>query len=246
MRVRYVYVVVAGALVMFAIEMVRQRREGQYVRAITAEIVQRAGAADNRSRVIALRDYLRERVTYREAVHGDRPFLRATAAETLHSGQGYCGEVTRAFINMADAVGVQSQRINLYGRDNHVVAEAELRPGEFVLVDSQNPPHVRDLESLDEVILRPEYDDYSTLHLRRLHLNWLVTRVKLELGPLTYLIENPHALKSALWLALAVTLLVGNFLLIGGRSLARRMLTRRGWAPVIDDRELEVSPNQVG
>src|SRR5262245_48232553 len=212
MRVRYVYVVVAGALAMFAIEMVRQRREGQYVKAVAAEIVQRAGAADHRSQVIALRDYLRERVTYREAVHGDRPFLRATAAETLHSGQGYCGEVTRAFINMADAVGVRARRINLYGGDNHVVAEVELGPGERALVDSQNPPHVRDLESLDQVILRPEYDDYSTLHLRRLHVNWLVSRVKLELGPLTYLIENPHALKSILWMTLAMTLIAGKFL----------------------------------
>jgi len=46
-----------------------------------------------------------------------------------------------------------------YGGDNHVVAEAELRPGERVLVDSQNPPHVRDLEPLDEVILILEHTE---------------------------------------------------------------------------------------
>lgn len=231
---------------MFSFEVVRQYREGQYVKAIAKEIVQKAGAVDNRSRVIALRDYLRERVTFREARHDDRPFLRATAAETLRSGKGYCGEVTRAFINMAAAVGVQAQRINLYGGANHVVAEAELRPGEEALVDSQNPPHVRDLEPLDQVILRPEYNDYSTLNLRRLRLNWLAPHVKLELGPLTYWIENPHALKSGLWLALAMTLLAGKFLFIGGRSPARKLLARRGWALVVDDRKFEVSRNKVG
>jgi len=133
-----------------------------------------------------------------------------------------------------------------YGGDNHVVAEAELRPGERVLVDSQNPPHARDLEPLDEVILRLEYYDYSTLHLRRLHLNWLVSRVKLELGPLTYWTENPHALKSGLWLALAMTLLVGKFLFMGERSPARILLARGGWAPVVDERDFEVGPNEVG
>ena len=246
MRVKYVYVVIAGALAMFSIEAVRQRQESQYVKAIAAEVVQKAGAEDNRSRVIALRDYLRARVTFRGAVHDGRPFLRASAADTLRSHNGYCGEVTRAFINLAAAIDIRAQRINLYGGDNHVVAEAELRPGERVLVDSQNPPHVLDLEPLDEVILRPEYSDYSRLHLRRLHLNWLVSRVKFEMGPLTYWIENPHALKSGLWLALAMTLLAGNFLLMGDRSPARRLLAGRGWTPVVEDRTLEVSPNEVG
>ena len=64
---------------MFSIELVRQYRESQYVKAIAAEIVQKAGAEDTRSRVIALRDYLRERVTFRGAMHNDRSFLRATA-----------------------------------------------------------------------------------------------------------------------------------------------------------------------
>jgi hypothetical protein len=231
---------------MFSIEVVRQYQEGQYVKAIAAEIVQKAGAEDNRSRVIVLRDYLRERVTFRNARHDDRPFLRATTAETLGSGKGYCGEVTRAFINLAAAVGVQARRINLYGGDNHVVAEAELRPGEEVLVDSQNPPHVRDLEPLDQVILRSEYDDYSTFNLRRLRLDRLAPHVKLELGQLTYWIENPHALKSGLWLALAMTLLAGKFLFIGGRSPARRLMARRGWALVVDDRKFEVSQRKVG
>lgn len=239
--------IVALTLILSLSEAVTQYRNSQYIKSVAEEIVRKANATDNRSRVIALRDYLRRHVTYQDAPESGRPFFRASAADTLRSGKGFCGEVTRAFIRLAAAVGIRAQRINLYGSDNHVVAEAELSPGVRVLVDGQNPPHIRDLEPLDQVILRPEYDDYSTLHLRRLHINWLVTRVKLEMGPLTYWIENPHALKSGLWLALALALLIARLLFLGGRSLARRLLARRGWVKVVDGGVLgELKARQVG
>jgi hypothetical protein len=159
----------------------------------------------------------------------------------LQSGKGYCGEVTRAFIRMADAVGIRAQRINLYGAINHVVAEVELKPDERVIVDSQNPPLLLDLETLDHVILRPEYTDYSTLNLRRLRLSWLVSRVKLEMGPLTYWTESPNALKAGLWLAVALVLLSGKLLLVCGRPLVRKLLARRGWVKSPDSIVLKVS-----
>ncbi len=235
-RLRYFYwPIIALALVFSSIEAIKQYRESLYVKSLAEEIVQKANAGDNRSRVAALRDYVREHVSYRSAEHDDRPFLRSSAAETLREGKGYCGEVTRAFIRMADAVGIQAQRINLYGQYNHVVAEAELSPGDRVIVDCQNPPQVRDLEPLDQVIMRPEYHDYSTLNLRRLRLNWLVSRIKLEMGPLTYWTENPHALKSGLWGGLAFALLFGKLMLICGRRLTRALLARHGWVKVADD-----------
>src|SRR5262245_51157167 len=191
------------SIVMSFTETITQRQNSRYVKSLAEEIVQKANAHDNRARVIALRDYIREHVRFQGAPEEDRPFLRASAAETLRSGRGYCGEVTRAFIRLADAVGIRAQRINLYGRLNHVVAEAELSPGNRVLVDSQNPPQLRDMETLEQVMLNPDYDDYSTLHLRRLHINWLVSRVKLQMGSLTYWVESPHALKAGLWAAAA-------------------------------------------
>jgi hypothetical protein len=227
-------------------EAITQRNNNRYIKSVAEDIVQKAKANDNRARVIALRDYLREHVSYRDASEEDRPFLRASAAETLRSGQGYCGEVTRAFIRLADAEGIRAQRINLYGRLNHVVAEAELSPGNRVLVDSQNPPQVRDLETLEQVMLRPDYDDYSTLHLRRLHLNWLVSRVKLQMGSLTYWVESPHALKSSLWAASAMTLLIGRFLFMTGRTLGRKLLVRRGWVKVINELNMEVQHSEAG
>ncbi len=249
MRLTYFYwVVLAGALMMASMEATEQLQESRYIKSIAEEVVRKAGAVDNRSRVIALRDYLRGQVTFQGALHDDRPFMRATAAETLHSGKGYCGEVTRAFICLTDAVGIRSRRINLYGSDNHVVAEAELRPGERVLVDGQYPPHINDLEPLDQALLRPEYDNYSTLHLRRLGwlgLNWLAPSVKLKIGPLTYWIENPHALKSGVWLVVALALLIGKFLFTSALSLARKLLARAGWVKVINGGKLEVGHSEV-
>ncbi|MFN7948466.1 MAG: transglutaminase-like domain-containing protein [Blastocatellia bacterium] len=203
-------------------------RDSQYVRSVASRVVQEANAADAQAKVIALRDYLRRHVRYQEAATEGRPFLRDSAADTLRSGKGYCGEVSRAFIVMADTVGIRAQRINLYGKAQHVVAEAELAPGNRVIVDCQNPPQIADLEPLDQVIQRPEYDDYYTLNLRRLHLNWLVTRVKLEMGPLTYWVERPHAINASLWFLLAAAMLG----LKGLRLLARAYLKWRGWVHI--------------
>lgn len=228
---RYYFWLVVIALAMGMIETVRQYRESLYVRSIALEVVQQAGAADTRSRIIALRDFLRAKVSYQGAPYEARPFLRATAAETLRSGVGYCGEITRAFICLADAIGIRAQRINLVGKHLHVVAEAELAPGQHVIVDGQNPPAIVDLEQLDKVILRPEYDDYYTLNLRRLRANWLVSRIKMQLGPLTYWTENPHALLAALWFGLALTLITAR----GIRQLLRFGLRRRGWIHVSNE-----------
>ena len=218
-----------------------QYRDSEYVRDVALSVVGRANATDNRSRILALRDYLRANIHYIGVSKEDRPFLRATAAETLETGEGYCGEATRAFICMAAEVGIRSQRINLYGRTPHVVAEAELGPGERLIVDCQNPPEIADLETLDKVMLRPEYDDYYTLNLRRLRLNWLVSRVKLRMGDLTYWTENPHALKACSWFLLAVVLVVLNAM----RSLLRFVLRRRGWIHISDEESIDAAANAL-
>jgi hypothetical protein len=230
------------ALVAGLMECIFQLQDSLFVRKITASVISQAQATDNRAKVIAIRDYLRARVSWQGLPVDGRPFLRGSAADTLRTGKGYCGEVSRAFIVMADAVGIRAQRINLYGKAQHVVAEAELSPGNRVIVDCQNPPRIADLEPLDQVILRPEYDDYYTLNLRRLHLNWLVTRIKLEMGPLAYWTENPHALKALFWFLLAAVLL----LIKGLRLLVRAELKRRGWLHVSDVQALQESVQGYG
>jgi hypothetical protein len=219
--------VVAAFLVPIGVEAFLQWREDRYVHDVATRAIREAHATTPREQVIALRDYVRAHVTFHGADddHADRPFFRATAEDTLRSGLGYCGEDSRAFINLSRSVGIEAQRVNLYGRVMHVVAEVELEPHQRLVVDAQSPPLVVDLEPLDEVILRPEYDDYYTLNLRRLHLGWLVSRVRLEMGPLTYWAENPHALTAALWgLGLAAVLA-----LRAARVTLRYVLHRRGW-----------------
>jgi Transglutaminase-like superfamily len=208
-------------------ESVQQWRESRFVRVITEQVVSRV-PHDRRSQVIAIRDYLRSHVTAVGAPYDNRPFLRASAAETLRSGKGYCGEVSRTFICMAGALGIPAQRINLYGRKQHVVAEAKVGPGDDYIVDSQMPPTIRDLERLDDVIRRPEFDDYYTLNLRRLRISWLVTRLRFRMGLFTYWTENPDALKALFFFLVAGILLA----LRAARSAVRRLITARGWVHV--------------
>ena len=220
--------IAAGLLACLMVrEAVLQSVEEAYLEETAWRVVNDAHALTARDRVIALRDYVRANVDFRGAPGEDdgRPFLRATAADTLQTGLGFCGEDSRAFIGLARAVGIEAQRVNLYGSLNHVVAEVELVPHQRLVVDAQRRPQIVDLEPLDEVILRPEFDDYYTLNLRRLHLGWLVSRVRFEMGALTYWTENPHALTAALWGLLALGLL---FLRVA-RVALRVFLHRRGW-----------------
>lgn len=232
---RHVAIIIFGAAILLALfESALQVRDGRFVRRLALQVVREARASTPREQVIALRDYIRAHVTHEGVPLDGRPFLRASARETLLSGKGYCGEVTRTFICMAGALGMRAQRINLWGKAPHVVAEVELAPKERVVVDCQNPPAIPDLEPLDKVILRPEYDDYYTLNLRRLRIAWIFSRVKMQMGPLTYWTENPHALKAALWFFLAWLIAMGHI----ARILLRYLLHRRGWVHVTEARAL--------
>jgi Transglutaminase-like superfamily len=212
-------------VLMAALQLAFQFQERWYLQEVTHAIVKDAGAKTTEEKVLALRGYIRKNVEFRNAPTNDRPFLRATAAETLQSGKGYCGEVSRTFICMARVLDIRAQRINLYGKKPHVVAEAELSDGQNVIVDCQNPPHIAGLEPLDKVMLRGDYDDYSTLNVRRLGLDGLFSRIKMQMGPFVYWGENPHALKALVFVVLAFGLL----LIRPFRWSIRTILQRRGW-----------------
>lgn len=225
-RSRAYWLVIALLLLPVGVETALQAREDAFIRETALRVVREAHAVTPRERVIALRDFVRRSVT----AHGapgteDRPFLRATAEDTLRSGLGYGGEGSRVFVNLARAIGIEAQRVNLYGFTTHVVAEVELEPRQRLIVDAQSPPMIDELEPLDQVILRPEFDDFYTVNLRRLHLGWLVSRLHLEMGPHTYWVENPHALSAASWACAIVVLLM----LRVGRDVVRGVLHRRGW-----------------
>ena len=193
----------------------RHYREQQWLAAKANEIVERAGAKTRREQVMALRDYLRRNVRYENALHDARPFLRDSARTTIESGRGYCGEATRAFINLAAPLGFEAQRVNLYGRVNHVVAEVEIDPGTSILVDPQensstNPYLDARDRSVDEVVGCTDslFQDYSNIHLRRLPvISMIVQRVRMKNNWLTWTMENP-------WLILADCFLAASLMLI--------------------------------
>jgi hypothetical protein len=230
-------IVMTACLVFAASDLVRYHRDDVYVRGVAEKVVREAGATDTKSKVVALRDYLRSHVD-NEGLAGDgsgRPFLRSGAADTLRTGKGLCGEVSRAMIVMASDVGIRAQRVNLYGQLQHVVAEVEIAPHQYVIVDAQNPPQIEDLETLDKVILRPEYDDYSTLNLRRLHLQGFVPRLKLDMSFLTLWLERPNLIKATLFLLAAFLALSGIIM----RFALRGFLHQRGWVHHSDEKLLK-------
>ena len=220
--------VVAVLSLLASSEAVRQHLESTRIHELAARVIADAHATDRTTKVTALRDYIRTHVTNKGAPYydADRPFLRATALETMTSGLGFCGEDTRAFIVLAGAVGIPAGRINLYSRQySHVVAVTDLGDGRPVIVDAMTPPFIPDLEGLDRAMLTHDYVDYSTLNLRRLHLTWLFSRIKLTIGFLTFWGDNPHALKALFWASAAAAILG----LRAARSTLRYLLLRRGW-----------------
>lgn len=202
-----------------------QIQEDSRLRQIAELIVSEAGATTQRHKAVAIRDFLRKNVTYQGVSISGRPFLRSTALETINSGKGYCGEVTRSFIGLARTVGVQAQRINLYGKDNHVVAVADLGDGESTIIDCQHPAHIVELQTLDRVMLLPEFSDYSTFNFRRIGFGWLIPRLKVNIGWLTYLTENPYTIKALISLLLLAIL----WFLALCRDVVSWFLHKRGW-----------------
>lgn len=182
-----------------------QQRQDEYVRAVTREAL--AGVPDDfDAKVVALRDYVRAHVRNIQFAGLTRPFLRDTAADTLRTGKGRCGEAARVFVNMARAAGIPAQRLYLEGEKSHVIAVAA-RPDSAVLVvdSSSDPTYFQDLEPLSALTTHPKFRTFSTWRrtraLRALPPNFV------SLGPLAYLFENPHALLATFCLLASVAML---------------------------------------
>lgn len=179
-------------------------REQDWLAQKAQEIVRTAQASTREAQILALRDYIRRHVRYEGLSEKGRPFLRATAKETLETGKGFCGEATRAFIGLAHGLGIRAQRVNLYGRITHVVAEVELTPGYQVLIDLQDNPVTNPIldqrwKTLDEVIGPKDslWRDYSNINLRRVPLlSLFMQRVRLRNTVVSWSLENPPLMKA--------------------------------------------------
>jgi hypothetical protein len=186
-----------------------QHRQDEYIRATTAEALSGAAGPDLVSKVTALRDYVRTHVRNIEFSAKGRPFLRNTAADSLRTGKGRCGEATRVFINMALSAGIPAQRLYLEGKKPHVVALVGGENGDRLVVDATERYYFPDVEVFDGLKRHQEFDTYSTVNWRRL----LGTLRKfpsnfVSFGPLAYIVENPHALIACLWFFSSATSLL--------------------------------------
>ena len=165
---------------------------------------------------MAVRDYVRHHVRHHGAPHNGRPFLRATARETLESGLGYCGESSRAYINLLGTLGISARRINLYGQMNHVITEVRLEQGRDILIDPQQNQltnayfDTQDRE-LDSIIGtgRSMFTSYSTIHIRRVPIiGGFIQRVRMRHSMVTWIMENPWLIKALLAAGACAWLLV--------------------------------------
>jgi hypothetical protein len=214
---------VALALALLAVgaaESLVQQRQDEYVRAATREALEGSAGQDFDSKVAALRDYVRAHVRNVNFSARERPFLRDTAADTLRSGRGRCGEATRVFVNMARAAGIPAQRLYLEGRKAHVVAAVEAGDGRTLVVDATERFYFPDVETLGGLSRHAEFDTYSTFGWRRLGFLRALPSNFVSLGALAYLFENPHAL-------LALICFLSSAAALGLAALSRRRLPRR-------------------
>lgn len=187
-------------------ECVRQYREDLYVRAATLEVLRSAKGSDVNSKVSALQEFIRTRVRRTEFPARNRPFLRASAAETLAAGKGRCGEATRLFINMASVAGISARRLYLEGQKPHVVAVADAEDGGKLVIDSSDVPYIPEIVPFETLQQNPQFTAYLTFGFKRFSLLRSLPSHDINLGPLNYVVENPHALIACLWLLPSATL----------------------------------------
>jgi hypothetical protein len=228
---RFIQAAIGVLLLLSGYYALQYQREQRWLSDEAQRIVAETGASTRADQVRALRDHVRRHVRHEGVDVEGRPFFRASAKETLTSGQGYCGEATRAFICLARQLDINAQRVNISGELDHVVAEVEVEPRKWVLVDPQHNPRANGFLdqkawSLREAITAKDspFTEYSNLNLRRAPLvNLFVQRVKLHPGWLTWTMENPVLIKAQVDGGLAA-LLVG---LYGLDRLLRRFYAHR-------------------
>lgn len=215
MKRRVYWGVIVLCLMASGYQVLQYQREQRWLAGKAQAIVQAVNAQSREAQIKALQAYLRQHVRFEGLSIEGRPFLRATAEQALLSGQGFCGEATRAFIALARPLGIRAQRVNLYGLANHVVAETELEPDRWILVDVQENPATNPFldkrwRNLDDAITGDgsPFSYYSNLHMIRLPVvNLFVQRIKISHGWGSWVLENPPLIKAYLFASLAVLLI---------------------------------------
>ena len=124
------WVAFAGGIALVGGGLIAWWREDRFLANVLREIVP-GGRFRDRDDLVRLKRRLSETIRWDEArMHERRPLLRASAAQVLASGEGFCGENARAAVRLLRLGGVDAHRLYLEGeRWGHVVVEHEWEGG---------------------------------------------------------------------------------------------------------------------
>jgi len=179
----------------------------------------------DRRELVALRRKLSSTIAYDiERKEDPRPLLRATAAETIASGSGFCGENARVAILLLKIRGLRAHRLYLQGpRWGHVAVEHRWN-GRWVLFDAHADPATMPDDEQVGALRSDDLNEFPNAYPRN---PWLrATRLKALLrgprtaadnwrppSPLVGLFERPHLLKALAGIAgwCAMSRLAGRF-----------------------------------
>ena len=125
-----------------------QQRE---VAVLRAQVTTLRPPADPIAKVLSLAEYVRDDIKAAGLdANAPRPFLRATAQETLHSGRGFCGEQARLLIRLLHLSGFDAHRVYLWNAtgEEHVVVEAVVAGRLMTFETLASRPDEHDLQRL--------------------------------------------------------------------------------------------------
>lgn len=148
-----------------------------------------------------------------------RPFLRATAVETLKSKKGLCGEFSRVGILLLHFAGIEAQRFYLFGpKWEHVLLNCKI-DGKWYLIDNFNEPSVEMKETDIKKVEFPKFEllrnDWSALNpwtdyqsVRFFHNYSFLRNYRAIIFPHTLVIffASPYLIKSVFFVVLFLTL----------------------------------------
>jgi|GEM_PF-1154249 len=138
-----IYVCAVACFLTAAFYLFNWWKERRMLKRILNEINRAQNGFDNIASLTLVKKYLSTHINYDTAKRdAKRPLLRQTAATTLKTGFGFCGENARVAVLMLNYAGVKAGRVYLFGnRWNHVVVEHAYK-GKWYLFDAHNDPGV--------------------------------------------------------------------------------------------------------
>ena len=114
---------------------------------------------ETRAELLKLKQFLSARISFdHDKKDAKRPLLRASAAETLRSGYGFCGENSRVAMVLMALGGISSRRFYLVGkRWHHVLVEIYWK-NEWYLFDGHSDPTIMMSDDLVARIPSPRFE----------------------------------------------------------------------------------------